>query len=100
MIALVLEAYGAFCLFSLIAFLVLASVARLRPDLDEPEIDLKELKRLKKLINRPQSDFDPAVDDPTPPDRCAPAPNRAVKRRSRLFLSDQPLFQTRKHRPT
>jgi hypothetical protein len=32
MVALVFEVYGAFCLFSLIAFLVLAAVAKSRPD--------------------------------------------------------------------
>ena len=35
MVRLVFEVYGAFCFLSLIAFLVLASVAKLRPDLDE-----------------------------------------------------------------
>ena len=80
MIALVLELYGAFCLFSLIAFLVWASVAKLRPDLDEPEFDLDELEKLKNLAS------------------CEPLP---VKRKSRrLFQRHQPLFQTRTHRPT
>ena len=45
MVALVFEIYGAFCLFSLIAFLVWASVAKLRPDLDEEEFDFIELEK-------------------------------------------------------
>ena len=40
MIALVFEVYGAVCFFSLLAFLVLASVAKLRPDLDEEWFDI------------------------------------------------------------
>ncbi len=47
MVALVFEVYGAFCLFSLIAFLVWASVAKLRPDLDEEEFDFIELEKLR-----------------------------------------------------
>jgi hypothetical protein len=98
MIALVLEVYGAFCLFSLIAFLVWAAVATLRPDLDE---DLEELEKLKKLASCEQSDFDPQVGDLTYEDRSAPALRRPVKRRRRrLFESHRPLFQTGKHRPT
>jgi hypothetical protein len=34
MVAQSFEVYAAFCFFSLIAFLVLAAVAKLRPDLD------------------------------------------------------------------
>jgi len=52
MVALFFEIYGAVCFFSLIAFLVLASAAKLRPDLDE---DLVELEKLKKLISGKQS---------------------------------------------
>ena len=62
MVALVFEIYGAFCLFSLIAFLVLASVAKLRPDLEEEELDLAELE---KLVNsEPSGDalsIEPAI---------------------------------------
>jgi len=71
MIALVLEVYAAFCLFSLIAFLVWASVAKVRPELDEPELDLDELEKLKKLVSYRQSDFDPQVGELE--DRPAPA---------------------------
>jgi hypothetical protein len=47
MIALVFGVYGAVCFFSLIAFLVLAAVAKLRPDLDEEEFDFAPLEKLK-----------------------------------------------------
>jgi hypothetical protein len=55
-ITLVFEVYGAFCILSLIAFLVLASMAKLRPDLDEEELDFVELEKLKKLAHSEQSD--------------------------------------------
>jgi hypothetical protein len=45
-ITLVFEVCGAFCVFSLIAFLILASVAKLRPDLDEEELDFVDLEKL------------------------------------------------------
>ena len=51
MVALVFEVYGAICFFSLIAFLVWAAVAKLRPDLDEEEFDLAELEKLKRLVS-------------------------------------------------
>lgn len=54
MVALVFEAYGAFCLFSLIVFLILAAVAKLRPDLDEENFE--ELEKLKKLASSRPSD--------------------------------------------
>ena len=38
MIASVFELYGALCFLSLIAFLVLAARAKLRPDLDEERV--------------------------------------------------------------
>ena len=92
MIALVFEVYGAFCFFSLIAFLVWASVAKLRPDLDEAEFE--ELEKLKKLAGCEQSDSDPQLGDLTHEDQPAPVPHRQVKgrRRRRVFQSRQPLF--------
>ena len=47
MIALVFEAYGALCVFALAVFLAWASVAKLRPDLDEEEFDFAPLEKLK-----------------------------------------------------
>lgn len=100
MIALVLEVYGALCLFSLIAFLVWAAAAKLRPDLDELEFDRDELEKLKKLATCKQSDFDPPVEDLTRADCPARGPPRPVKRRRRrLFQTREPLFQSHKHRP-
>jgi hypothetical protein len=46
MITLVFEAYGALCPFALVVFLVWASAAKLRPDLDEEHLDLAELEKL------------------------------------------------------
>jgi len=51
MIALLFEAYGALCVFSLIAFLVWAAVAKLRPDLDEEEFDFAEVEKLRKPVS-------------------------------------------------
>ena len=47
MVALVFEVYGAFCLFSLIAFLVLAAVAKLRPDLARNSLISSSLRSLR-----------------------------------------------------
>jgi hypothetical protein len=86
MVALVL--YGAFCLFCLIAFLIWASVAKLRPDLDEPEFDLQELEKLRKLASGELSDSDPQPGELTHEDRPPPASRRPVKGRRRgLFQS-------------
>ena len=100
MIALVFEVYGAFCFFSLIAFVVWASVAKLRPDLDEAEFE--ELEKLKKLAGCEQSDSDPQLGDLTHEDQPAPVLHRQVKgrRRRRVFQSRQPLFLIGKHWPT
>ena len=79
MVALVFEVYGAVCFFSLIAFLVLAAVAKLRPDLDEEELDLVELEKLKKLVrSEPSGDALP-VDAPIIEDAPRSAPARPVK---------------------
>jgi hypothetical protein len=84
----------------LITFLVWAGVAKLRPDLDEPEFDLDELEKLKKLACE-QSDFDPSIGDAVYEDLPAQAPpRRAKRRRQRLFQNHKLLFHTRKHRST
>jgi hypothetical protein len=77
MVALVFEVYGAVCFFSLIAFLVLAAVAKLRPDLDEEELDLVELEKLKKLVRFEQSGD--AVDAPIIEDAPRSSPARPLK---------------------
>jgi hypothetical protein len=79
MVALVFEVYGAVCFFSLIAFLVLAAAAKLRPDLDEEELDLVELEKLKKLVRSEQSGDALPVDAPIIEDAPRSAPARPVK---------------------
>jgi hypothetical protein len=79
MVALVFEVYGAVCFFSLIAFLVLAAAAKLRPDLDEEELDLVELEKLKKLVRFEQSGDALPVDAPIIEDAPKSAPARPVK---------------------
>lgn len=87
---IVLVLYGAFSLFCLIAFLIWASFAKLRPDLDEPEFDLQELERLRKLASGEQSDPDPQTGDPRREDRPPPARRRPVQSgRPGLFQSQR-----------
>jgi hypothetical protein len=64
MIALVFEAYGALCLFALATFVVLAALAKLRPDLDEEELDFADLEKLKKLVNPEPSDDALSIEPP------------------------------------
>jgi hypothetical protein len=90
MITVILEVYGAFCLFSLIAFLVWAWFTELRPDLDEPEFDLNELEMLEKPASREQCDSGHEVGDARREDR--PAPHRAAKRRHRGLMQSTSLY--------
>src|SRR5271154_2521854 len=97
MIALVFEVYGAVCFFSLIAFLVLAASAKLRPDLDEEELDLVELEKLKKLVRSEQSDDalslePPIIEEPfwSPPARPVKQSKRLVRMRSHLLHGRNP----------
>jgi hypothetical protein len=64
MLALVLEVYGAFSVLSLIAFLVLAAAAKLRPDLDEEAVDIGAVEKLKTLANSEQFVNALPVEDP------------------------------------
>ena len=77
----VLVLYGAFCFFCLAAFLIWASFAKLRPDLDEPEFDVQELERLRKLASGEQTDPDPEPGALKREERPQPAPRRPVKGR-------------------
>jgi hypothetical protein len=97
MVALFFEIYGAVCFFSLIAFLVLASAAKLRPDLDE---DLVELEKLKKLISGKQSSDAFQVDAPIIEDEPRSAPARPVKQTKRLIHRHPHLIHLRKPRIT
>ncbi len=99
MVALVFEVYGAFCFFSLIAFVVLAAVAKLRPDLDEEELDLAELEKLKKLVSSEPSGEALSIEPPIieEPFWSPPAP---VKQSKRPIRTRPHLFHTRKPRLT
>jgi len=95
MLALFFEAYGAICFVSLIAFLVLAAVAKLRPDLDEDEFE--ELEKLKKLANVGPYDHALPNDDPIveilslqPPAPPAERTKRTVRRRPHPFHTRKP----------
>lgn len=97
MVAFVFEVYGAFCFFSLIAFLVLAAMAKLRPDLEEEELDLAELEKLKKLANSEAYDHPLPNEDPIveilslqPPARPAKRTKPLIPRRPRLFHARKP----------
>jgi hypothetical protein len=98
MIALVFEAYGALCLFALVVFLVWASVAKLRPDLDEEELDLAELEKLKKLVSPERSGAVVSIEPPIIKERSWSPPIRPVKRSRHPIRRGGRLFHTRKPR--
>jgi hypothetical protein len=97
MIALIFEVYGALCFFSLIAFIVWAAMAKLRPDLDEEEFDFVELEELKKLVNSEGPDdalsLEPSIiEEPfwSPPARPVKQSKRLIPTRPRLFHARMP----------
>jgi hypothetical protein len=96
MVALVFEVYGAICVFSLIAFLVLASVAKLRPDLDEEELDFVELE--KKLAHSEQSDGPLSLEPPIVEEAFWSEPPRPVKQSKRQIQRRPHLIHMRKPR--
>jgi hypothetical protein len=98
MVALVFELYGAFCLLSLIAFLVLAAVAKLRPDLDEEAVDIGAVEKLKKLANSEQFVNALPVEDPIIEHASRSAPPRPVKQSKRLIQRRPHRIHTRKPR--
>jgi hypothetical protein len=83
MLALVLEVYGAFSVLSLIAFLVLAAAAKLRPDLDEEAVDIGAVEKLKTLANSEQFVNALPVVDPIVEILSRSAPPRSVKQSRR-----------------
>jgi hypothetical protein len=87
----VLEIYGALCFLSLIAFLVLATAAKLRPDLDEEAVDIGAVEKLKTLANSEQF-----VNALPVGDRSAPL--RQVKQSKRLIQRRPHRIHTRKPR--
>jgi hypothetical protein len=100
MIALVFEVYGAVCFVALIAFLVLAAVAKLRPDLEEEQFDFIELEKLKKLVNSERSDDVLSLEPPIIEEPFWPQPVRPVRQRKRLIQKRPHLIHMRKPRTT
>jgi hypothetical protein len=100
MVALVFEVYGAVCFLSLIAFLVLAAMAKLRPDLEEEEPDFVELEKLKKLVNSERSDDALSLEPPIIEEPFWSPPARPVKqsKRQRLVRLRPHLLHGRKPR--
>jgi hypothetical protein len=96
MIALVFEVYGAVCFVALIAFLVLAAVAKLRPDLEEEQFDFIELEELKKLVNSERSDDVLSREPPIIEEPFWSPPARPVKQSKRLVRLRPHLLHTRK----
>ncbi len=89
MIPLVFEVYGVLCFLSLIAFLALAAVAKLRPDLDEEEFDLKSEQSGDALS------IEPAFIEES---SWSPSPPRPVKQSKRLIPRRPHLIHVRKPR--
>jgi hypothetical protein len=98
MVALVFEVYGAVCFLSLIAFLVLAAMAKLRPDLDEEELDFVELEKLKKIVNSERSDDALSLEPPIIEEPFWSPPARPVKQSKRLVRLRPHLLHGRKPR--
>jgi hypothetical protein len=98
MVALVFEVYGAFCFFSLIAFIVWAAVAKLRPDLDEEEFEFIELEKLKKLVSAEPSDDALSLEPSIIEEPFWSPPARLFKQRKRPIRARPHLFHTRKPR--
>jgi hypothetical protein len=95
-ITLVFELYGAFCVFSLMAFLVLAAVAKLRPDLDEEELGFVELE--KKLVRSEQSGDALSLEPPIIEEAFWSEPPRPVKQSKRQIQRRPHLIHLRKPR--
>jgi hypothetical protein len=103
MVALFFEVYGAFCVFALVVFLVWAAVAKLRPDLDEEELDLAELEKLeklKKLVSSEESCGALSIESPIIEKPSSLPPARPVKQGKRSIRTRPHLFHTRKPRTT
>ena len=83
---------------SLIAFLVLASMAKLRPDLDEEELDFVELEN--KLAHSEQSDRPLSLEPPIVEEAFCSAPPRPVKPSKRQIQRRPHLIHLRKPRIT
>jgi hypothetical protein len=98
MIALVFEVYGAVCFFALIAFLVLAAVAKSRPDLEEEQFDFIELEKLKQFVSSEQSDDALSIEPSIMEESFWSPPARPVKQSKRLIRQRPLLIHMRKPR--
>jgi hypothetical protein len=96
MTTLVFELYGALCFFSLVAFLIWASVAKLRPDLDEEAFDIGALEKLSS-----SEEFGNAVPVADPIIKHSPrsAPPRSVKPSDRLQGRPSSIHKRKPRRP-
>jgi hypothetical protein len=73
--------YGALCFFSLVAFLIWASAAKLRPDLDEETFDIRTLEKLSSSeefgsalpVAHPMIKHSPRLAPPPPPRPVKPS---------------------------
>jgi hypothetical protein len=92
MIASFFELYAALCFLSLIAFLVLAARAQLRPDLDENEFDIGELANPGQFVNTLPGE------DPALKVLSRSAPPRPVKQGKRPIHKRPHLVHMRKPR--
>src|ERR1700722_5997583 len=97
MVALFFEVYGAFSVFALVVFLVWAAVAKLRPDLEEEELDLAELKKLK---SSDESCGAPSIESPIIEKPSSSPRTRPVKRGKGSIRTRPHLFHTPKPRTT
>jgi hypothetical protein len=100
MVALFFEVYGAFSVFALVVFLVWAAVAKLRPDLEEEELDLAELEKLEKLKSSEESCGALSIESPIIEKPSSSPRVRPVKRGKRSIRTRPHLFHTRKPRTT
>ena len=106
MVALFFEVYGAFSVFALVVFLVWTAVAKLRPDLEEEELDLAELEKLekleklKKLVSSEESCGALSIESPIIEKPSSSPRVRPVKRGKRSIRTRPHLFHTRKPRTT
>jgi hypothetical protein len=98
MLALLLEGYGALCFLSLVAFIVLAAVAKFRPDLDEEGSDFIELEKLNQVVGSEQSSEVLSIEPAIMEESSWSSPTRPVKRSKRLIQRRPHLISMRKPR--
>ena len=98
MLALVFEGYGALCFLSLVALIVLAAIAKFRPDLDEEGPDFIELEKLNQVVGSEQSGEALSLEPAIMEESSWSPPTRPVKRSKRLTQRRPHLIPMRKPR--